>query len=254
MSMELAVVRQSGDILCGRCVLADTPLSRLRGLMWRKHLAADEGMLLATSSIHTSFMRFPIDLVFLDRSFRVVRIVSSLKPWRVAVELSSHAVLELPAGTATRAHLEAGEELSLVAHPSGLGGRAGHTSTTPRVAVASSDSRFLRVSGFLLERHGFEVETFRQAKDVIPKAAQGRFAAVIVDGSGSLSAAARVIRGLSVDSPSTGVVVVGDTGGQGDSDTPQPHSLHVVPKWESFDQLVQEIQLASSKSGGYELA
>jgi uncharacterized membrane protein (UPF0127 family) len=254
MSMELAIVRQNGDILCRGCVLADTPFSRFRGLMGRKHLGKDEGMLLATWSIHTSFMRFPIDVVFLDRSFSVLRIVSSLKPWRVAVEWSSHAVLELPAGTTARAGLEAGEELSFVAHPSGLGNPASHASPAARVAIASSDSRFLRVSGFLLERHGFEVETFRQAKDVIPKAAEGRFAAVIVDGSGSLAAAARVIRGLSVESPSTGVVVVGDATEQNGSQTSPQNGLRVVPKWESFDQLVHEIQLASSERRGYELA
>jgi uncharacterized protein len=252
MSMELAIVRQNGEILCRRCTLADTPVSRFRGLMGRKHLADDEGMLLATWSIHTSFMRFPIDAVFLDRSLSVVRVVSALKPWRLAVEWSSHAVLELAAGVATRAGVDAGEELSFVAHPSGLG--SGISQPPPaRVAVASSDSRFLRVSEFLLERHGFEVETFRQAKDVIPKAADRRFAAVVVDGSGSLAAAARVIRGLSVESPGTGVVVVGDAGSQNGSQPPQ-HSLRVVPKWESFDQLVNEIQLASSQRRGYELA
>jgi uncharacterized protein len=254
MSMELAIVRQDGDILCRRCVLADTPFSRLRGLMGRKQLGEDQGMLLATWSIHTSFMRFPIDVVFLDRSFGVLRIIPSLKPWRFAIEWSSHAVLELPARTAERAGLKAGEELSFVAHPSGVGRWASHASPAARVAIASSDSRFLRVSGFLLERHGFEVERFRQAKDVIPKAAEGRFAAVIVDGSGSLLAAARVIRGLSAESPSTGVVVVGDAGEQNGSQAPQQHGLRVVPKWESFDQLVHEIQLASSEERGYEFA
>jgi uncharacterized protein len=255
MSMELAIVRQNGEILCRRCMLADTPVARFRGLMGRKHLADDQGMLLATGSIHTSFMRFPIDAVFLDRSLSVVRVVSSLKPWRLAVEWSSHAVLELAAGVATRAGVEAGEELSFVAHPSGLGSGISQPPPPPaRVAVASSDSRFLRVSEFLLERHGFEVETFRQAKDVIPKAADRRFAAVVVDGSGSLAAAARVIRGLSVESPGTGVVVVGDAGEQNGSQVPQQHSLRIVPKWESFDQLVHEIQLASSQRRGYELA
>jgi uncharacterized membrane protein (UPF0127 family) len=234
-------------------VLADTPLARFKGLMGRKRLGEDEGMLLATWSIHTSFMRFPIDAVFLDRSFCVVRVVSNLKPWRAAVEWSSHAVLELPGGVAARAGIDPGEELSFVAHPNGAGGLISHSSAPARVAIASSDSRFLRVTGFLLERHGFEVETFRQAKDVIPKAVERGFAAVIVDGSGSLAAAASVIRGLSAESPSTGVVVVGDTGEQDGNQMPRPHSLRVVPKWESFDQLVHEIQLASNERRGYEL-
>jgi uncharacterized membrane protein (UPF0127 family)/ActR/RegA family two-component response regulator len=250
--MELTVVKQNGEVLCKRCALADTPYSRFRGLMGRRGLDDDEGMLLVTSSIHTSFMRFPIDAVFLDRSFTVVRIKPALKPWRVAIAWSAHAVIELPAGTAAHAGLEPGEQLSLVAQP----GEASSRSDQPlpgTVAIASSDSRFLRVFGFLLERHGFEVETFRDAMDVIPKA-QGRFAVVVVDGSASISAAARMIRGLSAESPSTGVVVVGDVGNGAEADDAQPQTLHVLPKWDAFDEVVHEIQLASRKRNEYELA
>ena len=252
MSIELAVVRPSGEIFCRRCALADTPYARFKGLMGRAHLDEDEGILLATSSIHTSFMRFPIDAVFLDRNFSIVRIVSGLKPWRVAIEWSAQAVVEVPAGRAARVSLEPGEQLSFVANPDGVQSAIGHGSAPARVAIASSDSRFLRVTGFLLGRHGFEVETFRDAKDVISMASRGRFAAVIVDGSGSLAAAARVIRSLNAESPITGVVVVGDGGEPGNS--LQPQSLRVVPKWDSFDQLVHEIQLASTKRSEYELA
>ena len=250
--MELAILRGDGRLLCRQCVLADTPFARFKGLMGRRRLADDEGMLLATWSIHTSFMRFPIDVVFLDRSLSVRRVDHALKPWRAAVEWSAHAVLELPAGTVDRAGVEPGEQLSFVAQPHAL--HPSTASTPDRVAIASSDSRFLRVSGFLLERHGFAVETFRKAGDVVPQAADGRFAAVIVDGSGSLVAAARVIRGLSAECPSTGVVLVGDAGDGRGSETSQPHSLRVVPKWDSFEELVREIQSASGKRRGYELA
>jgi uncharacterized membrane protein (UPF0127 family) len=249
--MELTVVRQNGEILSRRCALADTPYSRFRGLMGRARIDDDEGMLLVTSSIHTSFMRFPIDAVFLDKSFTVVRIRRGLKPWRIAIQRSAHAVIELPAGTAARAGLEPGEQLSLVAHPGEASIRPGEF-PPGRVAIASSDSRFLRVFGFLLERQGFEVEKFRDAMDIIPQA-HGRFSVVVVDGSSSISAAARMIRGLKTESPNTGVVVVGDVGNGAEADEAQPQSLHVLPKWDGFDRLVQEIQQASRKSGEYEL-
>ena len=250
--MELTILKSDGDLLCRRCVLADTPLSRLRGLMWRKRLADDEGMLFATWSIHTSFMRFPIDVLFLDRGLGVRRVVHGLKPWRAATDWRAHAVVELPAGTARRAGIETGEQLSFVAQPNAVPN--GSAPQPDLIAIASSDSRFLRVSGFLLERHGFRVETFRKAGDVIPRAAEGRFAAVIVDGSGSLVSAARVIRGLSAESPSTGVVLVGDGAADDGSEAVQPHSLRMVPKWDSFEQLVQEIRSAASERRGYELA
>jgi uncharacterized membrane protein (UPF0127 family) len=251
--MDLAILTGDGEILTRRCVLADTPMARFKGLMGRKRLSEDEGMLLATGSIHTSFMRFAIDAVFLDRSLKVVRVVRALKPWRVAVSRSAHAVLEVPAGTAARAGLAPGEQLSFIANAGAVTSGVVAGSAPARVAVASSDSRFLRVSGFLLERHGFEVETFREAGDVMRSAADGHFAAVIVDGSGSLAAAARVIRTLGAESPTTGVVVVGDAGERSDSELSQPYSLRVVPKWDSFEQLVQEIQVASRSSRGYEL-
>jgi hypothetical protein len=74
---------------------------------------------------------------------------------------------------------------------------------------------------------------------------------VVVDGSGSLSTAARAIRGLSEESPGTGVVVVGDVGDGAVSSPPQ--SLRVLPKWDSFDRLVREIRLASSERSGFGL-
>lgn len=251
--MDLAILKSDGQMLSRRCVLADTPFARFKGLMGRKRLGDDESMLLATGSIHTSFMRFEIDAVFLDRSLKVVRVVQALKPWRVAVSRSAHAVLEFPAGTAARAGLASGEQLSFIANAGAVTSSVVAGSAPARVAVVSSDSRFLRVSGFLLERHGFEVETFREAGDVMRSAADGRFAAVIVDGSGSLAAAARVIRNLTAESPTTGVVVVGDGGDRNGSELSQPYSLRVVPKWDSFEQLVREIQLASRSRRGYEL-
>jgi uncharacterized membrane protein (UPF0127 family) len=59
------------------------------------------------------FMRFPIDVVFLDRDWKVVRVVHALKPWRVAGARRAVAALELPAGAAARAGLVEGDVLVL---------------------------------------------------------------------------------------------------------------------------------------------
>jgi hypothetical protein len=92
--------------------LADTALARVRGLLGRSSLATGEGILLRpASSVHTAFMRFAIDVVFLDRDLRVLKIASHLRPWRTAARRKAHAVLELPAGEATRRGLELGDRL-----------------------------------------------------------------------------------------------------------------------------------------------
>lgn len=68
-------------------------------------------LLKPTFSIHTFFMRFSIDAVFLDRSGSVVDVIRRLKPWRAATRLRARAVLELPAGEADRVAVRVGERL-----------------------------------------------------------------------------------------------------------------------------------------------
>jgi uncharacterized protein len=101
-----------GRIVCTSCEVADGLVSRTRGLLGRSELPVGEGLLLRpTFSIHTFFMRFPIDAVFLDRSGSVVDVVGRLKPWRAATRLRARAVLELAAGEAERLGLRFGERL-----------------------------------------------------------------------------------------------------------------------------------------------
>ncbi|HVM16228.1 MAG TPA: DUF192 domain-containing protein [Gaiellaceae bacterium] len=95
-------------------VLADRPLARMRGLLGRRALPQGEGLLLRPAgSIHTAFMRFPIDAVFLDAELRVVRIASDLPPWRAAAARGARAVLEVAAGESRRVGLAVGERLAL---------------------------------------------------------------------------------------------------------------------------------------------
>jgi uncharacterized protein len=71
-------------------------------------------LLRPASSIHTAFMRFPIDAVFLDRSDRVVKVASDLRPWRMAACRGARTVLELGAGEAARHGLRPGVSLTQV--------------------------------------------------------------------------------------------------------------------------------------------
>ena len=108
--------RDDGTIVCERCTVADNPLRRMRGLLGRDGLESGEGLLLRpASAVHTYFMRFAIDVVFLDRSLVVVGIADSVDPWKARSRKGAKAVLELPAGESERRGLAVGDRLELAA-------------------------------------------------------------------------------------------------------------------------------------------
>lgn len=98
-----------------RVAVADSPWTRMVGLLAHRALPGDEGLWLSPAwSIHTWFMRFPIDVVFVDRDDRVLRIVEALGPWRLASQRKAHAVIELAAGRARTLGLREGRRLDWV--------------------------------------------------------------------------------------------------------------------------------------------
>ncbi len=104
MARRFATVRASdGTVVCERCLIAESPWLRMKGLLGRRDLPDGEGILLRpASSIHMAFMRFPIDAVFLARDLTVLKVVPDLRPWRMAARWRAHSVLELPAGSCAR--------------------------------------------------------------------------------------------------------------------------------------------------------
>jgi uncharacterized protein len=101
--------------VCLRCNVAESPRTRMKGLLGRRALCESEGLLIRPApSIHTWFMRFSIDVVFLDWDMSVVDIVEDLAPWRMASRRQARSVLELPAGEARRRDLRIGDQLRLV--------------------------------------------------------------------------------------------------------------------------------------------
>jgi uncharacterized membrane protein (UPF0127 family) len=90
-------------------------LRRMRGLLGKGELKCGEGLLLRPApAVHTLFMRFPIDAVFLGRDLTVLRVASDLRPWRMARCKGARAVLELPAGAAGRRGIARGDQLELL--------------------------------------------------------------------------------------------------------------------------------------------
>ena len=95
--------------------VAGSYFPRLRGLMGAAPLAAGEGLLIVPcNSIHTQFMRFPIDVLYVSRDLEVVHVDAAMLPWRFGrIHRTAHFVVELPAGTAAATHTEVGDRLAL---------------------------------------------------------------------------------------------------------------------------------------------
>jgi uncharacterized membrane protein (UPF0127 family) len=110
------VIAGDGIVVCTRCEVAERMIPRMRGLLGRDGLGLGEGMLINPApSVMTFFMRFPIDVVFIDKAQTIVKIAHSLGPWKTAGARGAAAALELPSGTAAALGLEAGMPLDLLA-------------------------------------------------------------------------------------------------------------------------------------------
>ena len=103
---------QTGSEIAHQVEQANTFWARLKGLMFRRKLAVQTGLLLdPCPQIHTCFMRFNIDVIFVDKNNRVIAVMEHLKPWRMTKFYTcARRVLELPEGTLQgRVHI--GDEL-----------------------------------------------------------------------------------------------------------------------------------------------
>ena len=104
--------RTRGTVLADRAGVADTPPLRNRGLLKHTHLDPGEGLwIVPTQSIHMFFMKFAIDVAYLNKSRKVVKVVRDLKPWRISACLTAHSVLELPVGILEESRTQKGDQL-----------------------------------------------------------------------------------------------------------------------------------------------
>jgi uncharacterized protein len=105
----------AGTTVAGDVAIADNPWRRFMGLMGRHDLPAGSGLYLRPcSSIHMFFMRFPIDVAFIDNDGRVVRLYHGLRPWRMSrVVRRAKAAIELPSGALAQAGVGVGDVLTM---------------------------------------------------------------------------------------------------------------------------------------------
>ncbi len=100
-------------LLADRAERATSFAKRLKGLIGRSRFEAGEGLQIAPcNSIHTFFMRFAVDVIFLDGAGRVLRIWPRVRPWRALACPDAKSVLELPAGTVERTGTRPADELA----------------------------------------------------------------------------------------------------------------------------------------------
>ena len=98
----------------GKAAMADTFWLRLRGLLGRTFDSFDALILLPCSSIHTCFMKYPIDLLFVGRAMKILKIEENVQPWTLHKGCStSHLVVEFPAGKVKKLGIKTGDTLQV---------------------------------------------------------------------------------------------------------------------------------------------
>jgi hypothetical protein len=115
MAGTLRIVNmRSGDIVADTVEVADTRATRKRGLLGRDGLPSGSALVISPCfAVHTAFMRFAIDVMFIDRDGYVVRMVRNMGRWRIAASIRAQQVIELPAGELEKRGVREGDRVYL---------------------------------------------------------------------------------------------------------------------------------------------
>jgi|SRR5690625_1783865 len=111
------IINKDNKAVVAKNVIYATNLwQRLIGLMGRKKLGIDSALVIyPCQQIHTFFMKFPIDCIFFNESFEVIKVYESIKPWRMSRKVpKAYGVIELPKGTVKRALIKERDKLHFI--------------------------------------------------------------------------------------------------------------------------------------------
>lgn len=121
--------------------VADTTLTRLRGLIGRFNVRSDEGVWIVPSSgVHTIGVMIPLDLIYLDRSYRVIHVMEHFPTFRIApIRADSDSVLELPTHTIYSSQTQVGDRL-LICPADEIEKHFSYTTPVEEMSVVTSEA------------------------------------------------------------------------------------------------------------------
>ncbi|MSO96123.1 MAG: DUF192 domain-containing protein [Thermoleophilia bacterium] len=246
----LTLRREDGRIICDAVTVADSTLRRVYGLLGRRTLPAGEGMTLRPAwSIHTAFMRFPIDVVFIDADQGVMRVEHNLRPFKTATCRGAREVVELAAGECERRGVEAGERIAWASRNivNTIATRESPALQVHRratVLVASSDQRFVKLVRFLLEERGIAVGDQTVPAALSRSLTDADVAAVLLDAGTSLGDGLRALNAARAQRSDLRVVIVAESTGEN-----APTSVRVYNKWNETAAAIDAVEQAVAVAG-----
>jgi uncharacterized protein len=245
---NLTLRREDGRVVAESVVVADSTTRRLRGLLGKRDLQSGHGILLRPAwSIHTAFMRFPIDVVFLDADQVVIKIVPRLAPFKTASCRGAREIVELRAGECDRRGLSLGDRVAWAARatvdeiptrvPADLiGDRRG------AVVLASRDQRYLKLVRFLLDGKGIDVVASVPPSGAADAAGGEAADVVVIDMGDTLGEGLRLANITRARRPEATVVLVGEGAGER-TDV----GMRVFEKWDETDGVVAAVEHALAR-------
>lgn len=240
----LTLRREDGRIICESVEVADTAGRRLKGLLGRSSLNPGAGIVLRPGfSIHTAFMRFPIDVVFLDHDLVVLRIAPTLRPFRTASCRGAREVVELAAGECARRGLAVGDSVAWASYadapsPSDEPGVAYAAEPRGRVLIASRDARFVKLTCFFLDQQGIEPDSVTPDKLAVTLESDDDIDVVVLDAQDALADALTRANAARAVRPDVPILVVGETRAAERA----PLGVRVYDKWNETDELVAAVK------------
>jgi uncharacterized protein len=238
---NLTLRREDGRVVAESVTVADSTLRRLRGLLGKRDLPSGQGVLLRPAwSIHSAFMQFPIDVVFLDADQIVIKIVPNLTPFKTASCRGAREIVELRAGECERRGLALGDRVAWAARASDdtvpaavvdlEGARRG------AVVLASRDQRYLKLVRFLLDGKGIDVVASVPPQGAAD-AAGGESADVVVIDAGAVTEGLRLASITRARRPEATVVLVGEQAADR-----APAGQRIYEKWDDTDGVVAAVE------------
>jgi len=243
----LTLRREDGRIVCESVQVAHTFWRRMKGLLGRASLALGEGVTLRPSfSIHTAFMRFPIDAIFLDYDLVVLKIAADLRPFRTASCRGAREVVELAAGECARRGLSIGDRVAWASHTAtatatatAVGERGHQDDPRGRILVASRDARFVKLARFLLDSKGIEtalVVPVDRLSATLTR--ETEIDAVVLDAHDSIASSLAAANFARAERPEVPIVVVAESTSVGRS----PAGIRIYDKWNETDAFVAAVE------------